>query len=267
MGKKVLQSDGRYCYTENCRVHNRVLNVLQKVPVKAYPHKNEFQGITAVRKRTKSKEVLLTESRDVLKQLTKNELIALKLYSGNLFDDVNRFLEKEQNFHSEDTDGNETIENISPLTSRKQNVNKIKRVVKELDSAIAKSKLKEKYVVYRGVSNYVLQQSGAKTTEEFVRKLKQDKTYTSNAYMSTSNNPTIAYDYSNDTGIIMEILPSSSINLSSSSFFEDEEEVLLPRNSTYRIVNVYKPKLYEWEHHTRTASSKDITVIQLEQIS
>ncbi len=108
--------------------------------------------------------------------------------------------------------------------------------VKHLDSAISQSKLPENTVLYRGMS----------MSPEMSAKIKPGATFSDPAYTSTSINPTIPDSFARGEGkTLMRIKANkgqSGLAVNNVSQFDGEHEILLPRNTGYRVTNVYKDK-------------------------
>jgi hypothetical protein len=140
-----------------------------------------------------------------------------------------------------DDDFTETMmEEIEP-----QNVSKtvFADIITNLDNAIGKGPKKQR-IVYRGLPN---EGTGIKNSNlnssQYVdthNKLGQELVF--DGYQSSTVDFGIAYEYAGDSssGIVYEILTPEGINITSTSNYEHEKEVLLPRQARYMVVGVHK---------------------------
>lgn len=122
-------------------------------------------------------------------------------------------------------------------------------LINNLDSAIAKGP-GEQRVLYRGVSaasGFIMNYYGSVDdygVDDYVEKnFTLGSEIQFNGYQSSSSNPLIAKRFANEGfGVVCEILTPAGINMSSMSDFDEESEVLLPRQSRYMVVGTHKIK-------------------------
>jgi hypothetical protein len=107
-------------------------------------------------------------------------------------------------------------------------------VTAHMDNAINQSELPENTVLYRGM--YV--------DDKLAKKIKPGKTITDKAYWSTSLSHPVADGFTNEAnGAVMRIkAPKGQRGLAveSISNFPQEKEILLPRNTKYKITSVFQ---------------------------
>lgn len=127
---------------------------------------------------------------------------------------------------------------LSPNERTKETV---KLIAQELDSALERGP-KVQRIVYRGAgdnSEMFKKYGGVKRWLEEEAQLGQELKFDN--YQSTSVDYDTAYNYTasrydSQPGLIYEILTPEGINITAKSQFDDEYEVLLPRDSRYMVV-------------------------------
>lgn len=112
----------------------------------------------------------------------------------------------------------------------------LKEAVNTLDSVMMKSPKDKERIVYKGMR---FGNDGIENASVWAdKKMVVGSEVTFDGYQSTS----LSYDVANETyadnedAVIFEIKTSEGVNISSLSSYSEEQEVLLPRNSTYKVV-------------------------------
>lgn len=188
------------------------------------------------------------ESKNELQPLTRKEKFTLSLYSSQEFKNINPVLNGQKSIHELDDDVDTFIQRIGVL-----------------DQAIAKGPGKQRKV-YRGDSHLSQiddfhEGEGNRNIHSWVDENRTlGSTVSFSSYVSTTPNVESAKTYlgTQKSGVIYEIQTSKGINLSSISGYGDEHEVLLPRESTYVVVGVQKPRddiaiVQLVENHSKTS--------------
>lgn len=123
---------------------------------------------------------------------------------------------------------------LTPESERTQEF--LKEAVNTLDSVMMKSPKDKERIVYKGMR---FGNDGIENARVWVDKnMVVGGEVTFDGYQSTS----LSYDVANNTyadnddAVIFEIKTSEGVNISSLSSYPEEQEVLLPRNSTYKVV-------------------------------
>lgn len=113
---------------------------------------------------------------------------------------------------------------------------KYKKTVEHLDSAIDQSRLPENTTLYRGMN----------MTPAMRERMRPGATFSDAAYTSTSINPRVPDSFARGDGKTMMRIKApkgtKGMAVNNVSNFDGEHEVLLPRNTGYRITNVYHDK-------------------------
>lgn len=195
---------------------------------------------------------ILNESIEELKKMSKEEEDALFFYSTSGFKDFQKVLYRQKNPNNE------------------ENLKKYEQIVKNLDNALEKAEKKDK-IVYRGLrgDNTIIAPDFNEMNDDFLlsdeailgdfndfnmddpfdedknldnyvdRELQLGKTISFDGYISSTYNPSAVREYTTG-GILFEIKTPEGMNMKAISEFEDEDEILLPRESKYKIVGVQK---------------------------
>jgi hypothetical protein len=187
---------------------------------------------------------MIKESKHWVNQLTTEETEAMAWFTSNGSSEVNQHLANSATGYSR-----YSKEHLDATT-------------KNMDSALAKFQRDEPVIVYRGISMDIVEARGYKRNEEnFVAEaFPMGGTYSSEAYMSTSLDPSRATGFAS-SGIVLEIKSKKAAPVANISAWDiTEKEMVIPRNQKYKIVGIIKnPKI-------QNLRSTDNTVIQLEEI-
>ncbi|WP_081484486.1 ADP-ribosyltransferase [Candidatus Arthromitus sp. SFB-mouse] len=152
----------------------------------------------------------------LLKTLTKNEIKSIRKYSLVDYKKINRFL----------------------LGEPKQNT-KLEEKIKNIDSAIAKYNLEDDIIVYRG------------TERKYYEDLNEDDIIQEKVYYSTSLSKEVAEQFVIDRknpsdGILVEIRAPKGSNvlyIGNNGSFEFEQEMLIGRNTKYKVLEIGRNKI------------------------
>ena len=223
------------------------VKTIDDIPLNTELYKND-------RYRPSSEIIINVDSEDG--ELEPNENWAIDKYMGGDYLEVNASanahpdLTGEQMLESVDP---ETIEAVSSWTGESYNIDTTTpfEIIKELDSAFKKSSLVNDEVVYRGVH------ASPESHQKFLN-LKSDDIIIENGYLSTSTNLERATNYANRVegagGNLSPIEGHSPVlyriqalkgtsayeNPEQSRGFGGEDELLLARNTKFKVVNVSK---------------------------
>jgi hypothetical protein len=207
------------------------------------------------------------ESKRELAELSADELGAVKIFTGPAHKWINNALfgrnnsihdgdqlpeghsgRNEVTFDTLDNVGNPSLQNLF-------------KVVDKLDSALASHSSKER-IVYRGKSSrsYRIQKEGVSAYVDKNYSLGQEVVF--DGYQSTSSSPMSALDFADySDGIIFEMKTVSGLNIISNSDMQEEQEILLPRQTRWKVVGVEKNIRYRAQF-----DSDNMTVVQMVEI-
>lgn len=121
-----------------------------------------------------------------------------------------------------------------------QNAGTLKEVCNVLDSAIKKAPAEQK-TVYRSVTADNGMFNGLTPSEYLEKNIQAGKEIKFDGYLSSTLDPEVALKHGNRVdGVLFEIRTTEGLNISMPSSYQEEQEVLLPRNTTYKVVGVHK---------------------------
>jgi ADP-ribosyltransferase exoenzyme len=225
---------------------------------------NEFLPKNKTRKALKDdSEIMkkfLEDSHNWVSQLTTEEIEAVAWFTSDGSTSLNNYVVGQ--------------EDRSPFHYSKTYLEKQK---KSLESALSKINRSEPVIVYRGVKKETLEKLLNSSiinkledledledlkTKDIEKVFEKGKTLTSPTFMSASPDPYIATKFSH--GVVFEIKSYSAapaVTLSAWNFAENE--MVLPRDKEYKIVNVLQKVNFEKRGDN---DSQKITVVQLEEV-
>jgi hypothetical protein len=121
-------------------------------------------------------------------------------------------------------------------------VDNVVTIVDTLDDAFQHTEPEEK-ILYRGKGQF------SARFNENVSKYVDDnygigQEIVFDGYQSASMHPGVGSDYAGEGGIVYELKTVSGLNAHSISHFEDEQEILLPRQTRWKVVGVHKDVIY-----------------------
>lgn len=193
--------------------------------------------------------------------LTEEERSAVYWYTSDGHAIINAYIHKQNGTYDE---------NMGSTGSYK--VTKIKNAMASMDAVFAKNKLDKPIVTYRGLAyqNFPEQrEDGGSTQEDYARFAKErypeGSVHTFNNYQSTSIDPSKATSFASSE-VVMEIKAKSSIALGSISSWESEKEILINRNTKFKVVAVKENVPYDARGGFGKRTERPFTVIQLEEI-
>jgi hypothetical protein len=152
-------------------------------------------------------------------------------FRPDTFRPINNFLRGKMS--REDLDRNAALAGMTP----QQYHQKLSESIRTLDAVMARARLPEPVVVMRGISL-----GGAGGAADFMNNLKRaaatGQPIPMNGYQSTTTNSNVAGSFAGggDNEIMFEISATRGAFLPSVSKYPHEAELLLPRNSQYRVV-------------------------------
>lgn len=182
--------------------------------------------------------------------LSKEQLYALEDYSGMDFHEINTYLKQD---------------------SAEPNP-KLDKQIADMDAAFELVKPASPYVTYRGVGVHL--RDGEDLERAILREYFPHSIIELKEFISTSLNPSIASYFSVKTldSVVLEIRAKSGISLKLSDS-SNEEEMLLPRNSKFRVIAVRPYVRYqqidfdeESNYLKETNNKEQIMTIVLEEI-
>lgn len=193
--------------------------------------------------------------------LTEQEHADLYWYTSDGHGIINAYIHKQNGTYDE---------NMGSTGSYKKK--KIVQAIESMDSVFAKNKLKKPMVTYRGLSyrNFPEQkEDGSSDRADFTQYAKdrypEGSIHTFPNYQSTSIDPNKAVSFATSE-VILEIKAKSSIALGSVSSWESEREMLINRNTKFRVVSVDEQAPYDARGGFGKRTERHFTVIQLEEI-
>ena len=188
---------------------------------------------------------MIKESKHWVNQLTTEETEAMAWFTSNGSSEVNQHLAN----HEETTYSQYSQDHLDST-------------IKNMDSALAKFERVKPVIVYRGISMDIMEARGYKRNEEgfIADSFPMGGTYSSEAYMSTSLDPSRATGFAS-SGVVLEIKSKKAAPVVNISAWDiTEKEMVIPRNQKYKIVGIVKNPIIQGSRATEN------TVIQLEEI-
>lgn len=196
--------------------------------------------------------------------LNEEEFAAAYWYTSDGFVPINAYIHKKTGTYNEKIDG-----------GHKYPQKKISAAIKALDSAFEKNKLETPIVVYRGLNRECFPENTDETMgtgkhnsgyAQYAENLyKEGSVHTFPNYMSTSVDPRKAHGFA-QTEIIMEIKAKSVVALGGVSTFRNEREMLVNRNTKFRVVSVQRKVPYDTVYTGTPNEYRELMVVQLEEI-
>lgn len=179
-------------------------------------------------------------------QIEKN---AIHTFTSGSYTEINDSLYSGQLFAKEvEWSKAELNENLNGWEdSEYDNFRNLKQVTDNIDSALEKSPKKHR-IVYRGASPQNWPSSDGKNLNEILENdFKPGSTIGFKGFQSTTSQ---AGEHVFSGDVVFEIATPEGLNISSSSKYEDEKEILLPREQKYVVVSSHKDVLVGWEKRT-----------------
>lgn len=192
-----------------------------------------------------------------LRKLSVNEKLAARFFTSNNYDWFNNILygrntelpEPDESYEKFAEEGygifNEDNQHkihlsgfsVSPKFRTKETVEKICSV---LDDALSHGPKRQR-ILYRGKKGYSSIFDKAGSVSNWVdQNMPLGKEVVFDGYQSASPCFDIARQYSGGDGLIYEILTPEGVNVTDISQYENEREVVLPRQARYMVVGVHK---------------------------
>ena len=212
-----------------------------------------------------------------LRKLHSIEKLAAKFFTSNHYDWFNNILygrntelpEPDESYKKfakqgygifdgdKQEDAHETF-NIPSKYRTKETVDKICSV---LDDALSHGPKRQR-ILYRGKKGYSSIFNKAGSVSDWVdQNMPLGKEVVFDGYQSASPCFDIARQYSGRVGLIYEILTPEGVNVTDISQYENEREVILPRQARYVVVGVHKNVKCKGDYKGRT------TIVQLVAIN
>lgn len=145
----------------------------------------------------------------------------------------------------------------------------VRRVVAALDSAIARGPKRQR-TVYRSVKGTSSFFGGKSVGQWLDEDGRNGAEIVFDGYQSTSPKTDGIKKFSQDNGVIFEVMTPEGINVTGNSHFDDEFEVLLPRDTRYMVVGSSRNVDIDFPHTHHTAykdSVDNMTVVRLVAIN
>jgi hypothetical protein len=207
-----------------------------------------------------------------LQNLSQEERNSVNMFTSSNFNWINGSLfGKEDVLYSAESEGAdvEMMGDISmedePLELDYPTVDNVVTVVNTLDQAFMSAPAVER-ILYRGKGMSSSRFNG--DTNAYVDKnyaLGQEVVF--DGYQSASLDPHVGNDYAGDSGIVFEMKTSSGLNAQSISDFSEEREILLPRQTRWKVVGVHKKAKYvTFSEEDQTQVEHKVTVVQMVEI-
>jgi hypothetical protein len=218
-------------------------------------------------------DVQLAESKAEMKKLNKEQRNAVSIFTSNNYKWINGALYGMNSFLREEgyvypRNPNLSVGFEKPVAKMAFEETKFRvettpsqaaDYINLLDKAMHAAPLKSR-VVYRGVAEH--SEHIDYDVSGYIKKnysLGQEVVF--DAYQSTTTSPTTAVNYAREDGIIFEMKTISGVNAHAISHYEDEQEIVIPRQTRWKVVGVHENVKYS------TRDKKvDATVVQMVEI-
>lgn len=255
------------------RIYRAVDNDLNEGTTKQVLQEHGFTPVDAESYQGQSpmtEDESIEESKRDLAWTTQKEKRSLAYFSTENFDWVNRALHERSilpsvkgskaNFGSgeimtetESTVEGEFVDDPYVTDPKDQTREVLKEVVNTMDSALGKVPRGDTRTLYRGVRYDIGKLEVAQWVQQNAHVGNQ---ITFEGYVSTSASYNVVNNtYADEDGsLIFEIRTSLGANISSVSSYAEEQEVLMPRNTSYTVAG---------SHHVTRSNGKTATVVQL----
>lgn len=181
--------------------------------------------------------VLIQSSRELNDQANEEQKRSVKMYTALSFEEDNDVLRKGRR--------------LTVLQSKQ---------IENLD-AVIDNPLSKPVTVYRGLG-----ESGPKFLRKAKSSLKKDITLTDKAFVSTSADPQVATKIAGKTPIVLQIRAKRGVYVESITFASGEHEVILPRDSEFRVVGIDKEVEIDIFAKDGTKKTIKASIIRLEQL-
>lgn len=193
-----------------------------------------------------------TASRAELEHLTEEHRTAINEFSSQKYKAVSKALYKGGLDDAEE-----------------ESASQIRNIITGIDAAFMEAPLKNR-VVYRGVQKDETHLLKAGNTQNYVAAAYSEGNFiTIDGFQSTTVDPRVAADYSSEEGGLMfEMVSLSGMNISDSSQYAGECEVLLPRKTHWKVVGVHEDADYSFKRLGPLLKPRTIktTVVQLIEV-
>lgn len=248
----------------------------------------EYEPYVLTEHNTADMDTFFEVSRAELDQASEDEKRAADFYTGRDFRWINDSIYGKIDAPGDDQwnhdEGAETMD-FQQLTSlvteddRKYNdtasgppvrtASAVKRIVDTLDAAIDKGPKRQR-TVYRAVKG-TSSLFGGKSVGQWLDEDGRNGTeVVFEGYQSTSPKTDGIKKFAQDNGVIFEVLTPEGINVTGNGHFDDEFEVMLPRDTRYMVVGSSRHVDIDFPHTHHTAykdSVDNMTVIRLVAIN
>ena len=239
-----------------------------------YNYQQEFYNDTENRKsRNNNKEEYRNYAEYSAAQLTMEQKIALSWYCSDGSYIINKYLNSDDTIEKITDNKNKTI----PLYSE-DNIND---TIDTISDSIQNNSLQEPVIVYRGLNKDILQSylKDKELNSDNIEKLFQvGEIISFQGFSSASTDPAIASSFAS-TQVVLELKTNSTIPTGGvSSWAEKEQEMIIDKDTTFKIVNSTivdydypidndKAALEQLLFKTKQSKTHKQLVIQLEQVS
>lgn len=175
--------------------------------------------------------------------LSGEEKDALTYFTSNSYAWLNEALFEKEVKKGDEKDAQDSFKNTieNTFSTLSGNHEKVKIITKKLDEALSKGP-KIQRTVYRAVSSsasFFKVDGDPVSAKEWVdHNLEAGKEIVFDGYQSTTAKPQSLNSYATNDGIIYEIITPEGINVRSISEYDEEEEVLLPRQARYTVSSI-----------------------------
>jgi hypothetical protein len=162
-------------------------------------------------------------------------------------------------------------DDLGPTVTGSSRPEFFKDFTSKLDTALAEKPLGEQRILYRGMGPWHDAFNGydADVSQYVDDNYSLGQEVKFDGYQSASYSVGIAATYAGDEGILFEIKSASGINVTNSSAFTREAEVIFPRDARYMIVGIHKNTRFKFEDACTDDNSPrdDVTIVQLIEIT
>ena len=162
-------------------------------------------------------------------------------------------------------------DNLGPTVVGSSRPEFFKEFTSHLDTALAQKTLGEQRILYRGMGPWhdAFNKYDADVSQYVDDNYSLGQEVKFDGYQSASYSVGIAANYAGNEGILFEIKSASGINVTNSSAFTREAEVIFPRDARYMIVGIHKNARFKFEDVSteNNLPREDVTIVQLIEIT
>jgi hypothetical protein len=230
-----------------------------------------FEDPHEIKPRAVSTKTYANMSKREMRALTNSEQNAIRIFTSNQYKWINGALYGKEDCLREDSFwGDLNIKSLDEMDPEETTVinrmcpSGLIEITDEIDDAMMKAPDKER-ILYRGKSGASprLAANPMKYVQENYS-LGQEVVF--DGYQSASVDSGTAAAYSGGNGIVFEMKTSSGLNATHISHYSEEREVLLPRQTRWKVVGVHKDVKYTTYQDDGKTKAADAIVVQMIEV-